>query len=221
MMFRDRQDAGQRLARKLKSYGGKADAILLALPRGGVVVAAEIARELELPLDIVVPRKIGAPHNPEFAIGAITEDGESVFDAEAIRALGVLQEYIAQTVQEEQHEAERRIKVYRGDWPPLNVNGKTVILIDDGVATGATMRAAIRSVRKRGAAKVIVAVPVLPSDTRDILEREADEVIYLDAPILFGAVGAFYENFPQTTDEEVVSILRKVGSKTASYGQVL
>lgn len=208
MMFLNRQDAGQRLARKLKSYGGKADAILLALPRGGVVVAAEIARALSLPLDIVVPRKIGAPGNPEFAIGAITEDGESVFDAEAIRALGVVQDYIAQTVNEEQHEAERRMKVYRGDWPPLNVNGKTVILIDDGAATGATMRVAIRSVRKRGAAKIVVAVPVLPPDTRDVLQRDADEVISLDAPLLFGAVGAFYEHFPQTTDEEVVRLLK-------------
>lgn len=207
-MFRDREDAGQKLAPKLDSYRGDANAILLALPRGGVVVAAELARELDLALDIVVPRKIGAPGNPEFAIGAITEDGESLFDERVIVALDISPEYIAQAVQEEQREAERRMNVYRGDRPSLDVNGKTTILVDDGVATGATMRVAIRSVRKRGAAKIVVAVPVIALDTLEILQREADEVVYVDAPLLFGAVGSFYENFPQTTDEEVISLLR-------------
>ncbi|MBI2426302.1 MAG: phosphoribosyltransferase [Candidatus Kerfeldbacteria bacterium] len=206
-MFADRVDAGRQLAAKMGAYRGNSNVVLLALPRGGVVVAAEIARELDLALDIVVPRKIGAPGNPEYAIGAITEDGESLFDERAIAALGISPEYIAQTVYEEQREAERRMNVYRGGRPPLNVTHKTAILVDDGVATGATMRVAIRSVRKRGAATIIVAVPVIALDTLEILRREADEVISVDAPLLFGAVGAFYESFPQTSDEEVMKIL--------------
>lgn len=210
MMFADRVDAGRHLASKMDRYRGDPHAVLLALPRGGVVVAREVALSLGLPLDCVVSRKIGAPLNPECAIGAITEDGEVVFDEEAVRTLDISQEFLAREIEKERAEAERRLRVYRRDRPPLDLTKRTAILVDDGIATGLTMRAAIQSARKCGASKVVVAVPVLARDTLGVLQQEANEVIYVEAPFLFGAVGAFYESFPQTSDEEVVSILGSV-----------
>lgn len=207
MIFRDRKDAGFKLAAVLKKYKNRDDMVVLALPRGGVIVAYEVAKALKAPLDIVVPRKIGAPGNPEFAIGAITESGESIFDEAALEYLQVDEAYIRKTVAEEQKEAKRRLKVYRCGRKAVSLRGKTVILIDDGIATGATMRAATASVRARGAAKVVVAVPVMPADRVTMFKKETDELIYLDAPYDFAAVGQFYEYFEQTTDEEVVEIM--------------
>ncbi len=209
MIFKDRTDAGQKLAVALKQYKNAADTLILALPRGGVVVGFEVAKTLNLPLDIVVPRKIGAPGNPEFAIGAITETGEGIFDETTIATYGISQEYLDATIQKEKIEAERRLKLYRGTRPPLDLKNKTVLIVDDGLATGLTMRAAIKTVKQYGANKIVVAVPVTPPDTAELIKKEVDELIYLDAPILFGAVGAFYEEFAQTTDEEVVELLQK------------
>ncbi|OGY41952.1 MAG: phosphoribosyltransferase [Candidatus Buchananbacteria bacterium RBG_13_36_9] len=209
MIFKNRQDAGQKLAEKLKEFKDQKETIILALPRGGVVTAFEIAKELNLPLDLVVPRKIGAPHNEEYAIGAITESGEGIFNQEVIDSLKISKEYLNNKVTEEKKEAERRLKTYRQDRPILNLENKTVIIVDDGIATGLTMRAAIKSVREKGAKKIIVAVPVSAKDSLKIIQAEVDKVICLDAPLFFGAVGAFYEDFGQTSDEEVIELMEK------------
>jgi len=209
MNFKNRQDAGQKLAQKLKEFKGQKNALLLALPRGGVVVAFEIAKELNLPLDLVVPRKIGAPFNEEYAIGAITESGEGIFDQEAIASLNVTKDYLDKEVATEKKEAQRRLKTYRQNQPPLNLKNKTVIIVDDGIATGLTMRAAIKSAKEKKAKKIIVAVPVTARDSLKTIEKEADKVICLDAPLFFGAVGAFYENFDQTEDQEVIDLMQK------------
>lgn len=209
MPFANRTEAGRKLARALEKYKGAKDAILLALPRGGLVVAEPIAKALHLPLDIVVPRKIGAPGNEEFAIGAITEEGEGIFDTATIAAHQIPQSYIDDTISKEQEEARRRLRVYRGDRPPLNLEGKTALLIDDGLATGLTARAAIKSVRGRGVARVVVATPVAPPDTHARIQTDADEVICLETPEYFGAVGQFYDEFPQVTDEEVNKIIAR------------
>ncbi len=207
-MFRDRIDAGRQLAKVLKTYREQNDGIILALPRGGVVVGAEVARVLELPLDIVVPRKIGAPGNEEFAIGAIAETGEGIFNDAAIATFGISKEYIAKTVTKERAEAERRMRVYRGNRPPLDLKGKIALLVDDGVATGLTMKAAIASARKRDATRIVVAVPVGAPDSIDALKKIVDTVVCLHVPEFFSAVGQFYEEFAQTTDEEVIEKLK-------------
>lgn len=207
MIFKDRFDAGIQLATKLSAYKNRPDVVVIGLPRGGVVTAEAVAKALNAPLDIVVPRKIGAPHEEELAIGAITEDGEVVLDDEEIKLLNVSKEYIEKTVAMEKAEALRRLSLYRADRSPLNLKAKTALLVDDGVATGATMRAAIRSARIKGAQKIVVAVPVIAADTLRVLKAESDECIFLDAPDYFDAVGSFYETFPQTTDQEVVKIL--------------
>ena len=209
MIFKDRVDAGQKLAEKLQEFKNQKNVIILALPRGGAVNAFQIAKELNLPLDLVVPRKIGAPFNEEYAIGAITETGEGIFDQQAIKSLNVEQSYLDKKVEEEKKEAQRRLKTYRQDRPPLNLENKTVIIVDDGIATGLTLRAAIKSVKEKKAKKVIVAVPVSARDSLKIIEKEADQVICLDAPLFFGAVGAFYEDFGQTEDAEVIELMNK------------
>lgn len=209
MIFKDRVDAGQKLAKALEKYKGRKETLVLALPRGGVVVGFEVARILNLPLDLVIPRKIGAPSNPEFAIGAITEEGEGIFNKEVIRNYGISEEYINKTVEEEKKEAQRRLKTYRGDRPSLNLIGKTVIIVDDGIATGLTMRAAIKSVKNRDPEKIVVAVPCAAKDSVEQIKKEVDEVVCLHTPIFFGAVGAFYQSFDQTTDEEVINLMKK------------
>lgn len=207
MMFKDRHDAGKKLATRLLHYKENDQAIVIGLPRGGVVVAYEVAKVLNLPLDIMCPRKIGAPFNPEFAIGAITETGEGIFDAEVISRLEIPQEYIDQTIEHEKQVAQMRLKIYRKNRPKISLEGKTVLLIDDGLATGATMRAAIKSARAKKVAKIVVAVPIAPPETLLLIQHEADEVICLDAPHYFAAVGQFYQIFDQTEDEEVISLL--------------
>lgn len=209
MIFEDRQDGGKKLAKSLKRFKSNNDVIILGLPRGGVVTAFEIANELNLPMDLVVPRKIGAPDNPEFAIGAITEDGKGVFDADVISSYSISEDYIKREVEKEKKEASRRLKTYRQDRDPLILKDKIVILVDDGVATGSTMIAAIESVKNKEAKKIIVAVPVTSRSALRKIEEMVDEVIYLDAPLFFGAVGAFYEVFDQTEDDEVIELMEK------------
>lgn len=206
-LFRDRKDAGQKLAHKLLSYRGKKNTWVLGLPRGGVVVAAEVAKVLSLPLDIIVTRKIGAPHNPELAIGAIDEKGHAIYNEELLEDLGVSQEYQKEEGAKEQKEAEHRLKIYRKNRPFLDLKNKTVILVDDGLATGATMRAAVYSAKAKGAQKVIVAIPVAALSSLEKLKEEANDIIYCDAPDSFGAVSGFYDHFDQTTDEEVMELL--------------
>ena len=206
-MFQDRRQAGEELAKVLEEYKGRADVIVIALPRGGVVLGRIIADALGAPLDIVVPRKIGAPGNEEYAIGAITETGEAVWnEAERARVAG---DYAERVVAEEQAEAKRRLDVYRKDMPARDVKGKIVILVDDGAATGYTMRAAIQTMRKEGARKIVAAVPVAPKDTAEELKAEADEVVVLDTPRMFWAIGAHYDTFNQVNDDTVISLFHE------------
>lgn len=213
MYFKDRRDAGERLISKLAKYQNDPNAIVIGLPRGGVVTAFVVAQGLNLPLDVICPRKIGAPQNPEFAIGAITETGEGFFDDRIIAMLGVSQEYIRHTVEKEKLTAQQRLKLFRKNRPPIDLEGKTVILVDDGLATGATMKVAIKSVQAAGANQVVVAVPVAPPDTADEIQTMVDELVCLATPPLFQAVGEFYMNFSQTEDDEVVDLLSKANYK--------
>lgn len=207
MRFANRQDAGRALAKALSEYAGRQnDVVVIGLPRGGVVVAAEVAFTLALPLDIIVPRKIGHAQDPEYAIGAVTEAGNSVFN-EAERVF-VNEAYLDQALVAEQAEARRRLSAYRAGRPPRNFSGKVLILVDDGIATGYTMRAALRSARVLGAAQTIVAVPHGAPDTLLALKRGCDEIVALSTPIPYLSVGTYYDDFPQITDEEVVALLR-------------
>ena len=203
-MFNDRQEAGKELAKKLASYRGK-DAVVLALPRGGVVPAYEIAHALGLPLDIVAVRKIGAPGNPEYALGAIDEQGTRLM-GEA--AGGFDKAWLNEEAGQQRAEAKRRAQLYRGKRPAFALSGKTVILVDDGIATGLTMRLAVKVVREQKPKKIVVAVPVAPEDSLEALKKEA-EVIVLEPPSEFlGAVGAHYIRFDQVTDAEVIALLK-------------
>jgi putative phosphoribosyl transferase len=208
MLFADRYDAGKKLAQELSVYREIPDTVILGLPRGGVITAAEVAQKLHLPLDILVTRKIGHPDNPEFALGAVNEEGEVIYNTSFVPHLDFYEEFLQQAVKNEQKEAVRRLKFYRGNRPKLNLENKIAILVDDGIATGATVSAAIASLKKKKARKIVVAAPVIAQDTLRKLFRQADEVVYLSAPAYFGAVGQFYQSFPQTTDEEVIQLLR-------------
>lgn len=210
----DRRDAGQKLALLLKEFEGDSDALVLALPRGGVVVGYEVARELHLPFDIVVARKIGFPGNPEFAIGAITEDGEGVFDSVIIRAYHISSDYLRQEREKQQDEIFRRLKLYRGNRTPLVITGKKIILVDDGIATGSTIRAAIQWVKRKAARSLVVAVPVASRESLEIIETDVDRVICPYVPENFQAVGNFYEHFSQVSDEDVVELFGSAGTRT-------
>ena len=216
MQFKDRIDAGKQLAQELKVYKNDPEAITIALPRGGVVIGFEISKALNLPLDIVVPRKIGAPGNEEFAIGAVAEDGEPMLNEEVVKLYNISKKYIDETIEKEKKEAQRRLKTYRGDRQPLDLKNKTAIIVDDGIATGATMIAAIHSTKAKGASKIVVAVPVGAPDSVEKVRALVDEVVCMDTPAFFGAVGAFYEVFPQTTDEEVIGMLKNSKSSEKS-----
>lgn len=208
-IFKDRKAAGQILAQRLKDIQGgsatKAD-LVLGIPRGGVVVAAEIAKKLNLPLSFIVTRKIGAPMQPELALGAVDPDGEVVWDEKLINDLRLKINDLGDQIKSEWKELKRREDLYRGDKDKLDVNGKTVILIDDGIATGATTLAAIKYL-KRHEARVILAVPVASKDATRKVAQEAEEVVVLHTPLDFQAVGQFYQYFEPVTDEEVIQLL--------------
>jgi putative phosphoribosyl transferase len=207
MRFRDRREAGQLLAEELDFLKGKEDVIVLGIPRGGVVVAYEVAQAIGAPLDVYITRKIGAPYNPELAIGAVASDEGVVLDHDLIRQLGVPESYVEEETERQRQEIERRAREYRGDRPPLELAGKTVIVVDDGVATGATTMATLRALQKQELKELILAIPVGPPDAVKQLGKEADRVICLSTPRLFWAVGAFYAVFDQTSDEEVKRLL--------------
>lgn len=204
--FQDRQAAGRALAAALERFRG-AHILVLGLPRGGVPVAAEIAEALAGELDVIVARKLGSPVSAELAIGAITADGERVLNDDVIAQLRVSETYVEAVSAVQRVEAQRREQVFRGDRAPLQVRGRIVILVDDGLATGATMRAAVRSVRRRDPARLVVAVPVGAPAACEALRSEADEVVCLGEPEYFAAVGAFYRDFRQTEDDEVRQLL--------------
>jgi len=203
----NRTDAGQKLASAMKDVGK--NAIVLAVPRGGVVVGYEIARTLKLPLDVIITKKIGAPDNPELAIGAVAEDGTFLLDDHLVRMLGVPQSYIKAEIEAQKSEIKLRLERYRGKASGPKVEGREVILVDDGVATGSTLKAALRSLRNRGAKPLVVAVPVGPPDTIRELKKEADRVVCLFTPEPFYAIGEFYEDFDQTSHEEVMQLLEQ------------
>jgi predicted phosphoribosyltransferase len=210
-VFADRREAGQRLGERLKELHLGDDVLILALPRGGVPVGYEIARALQVPLDVFVTRKIGAPGNPEFAIGAVAGDGTSILDEQVVEQLGIPDEYIVVETEHQLMEIERRMATYRGDRPPPRIEGRTVILVDDGVATGSTVRASLQALRKRAPGRLILAVPVGPPKTIEELRPLTDELVVLATPEPFWAVGRFYESFAQTSDEEVVMLLEAAG----------
>lgn len=207
-MYENRSEAGRRLATRLLKFRDR-NPIVLALPRGGVPVAFEVARALGAPLDVLVARKIGAPGNPEVGIGAIAEGGALYLDDDLISELGVTSAYLGAATRTEADEVLRRLWAYRRDRPPLDVAGRTVIVVDDGLATGSTSRAAVRALRRRSPREIILAVPVGARETAQALRAECDEVLCASMPSSFGAVGLWYRDFEQTTDEEVVSLLAR------------
>jgi predicted phosphoribosyltransferase len=209
MRLSSRTAAGQALADRLAHHAKSPKTLVVALPRGGVVVAAEIAEALALPLDILVVRKLGVPWQPELAMGAIVSGGETVLNRELIEQEGISPEEIRTERETEERELHRREQAYRGDRPPLDVRGQTVILVDDGVATGATMEVAIQALRRLGVAGVVVAVGVAPPEALRSLRRKAEEVVCLLAPDPFGAISAWYWDFEQTTDDEVRALLAR------------
>lgn len=208
MQFVDRQDAGRQLGEQL-SESGLADPVVLALPRGGVPVAYEVALALDAPLDVLVARKIGAPFQPEFGVGAIAEGGATVLDERSMASLGLSEQDLQATIAEEQAELERRIQRYRGDRPPSDVAGKSAVVVDDGLATGVTARAAVQSVRVREPARVVLAVPTGAPATATAFEDLVDDVVCLITPDNFRAVGLWYQHFDQTSDETVVALLQR------------
>jgi putative phosphoribosyl transferase len=210
-IFRDRREAGQRLAKKLVDWGYEGEGLLvLGIPRGGVPVADEVARGLRALLDIVIARKLRAPFQPELGIGAVTSGNHiCVVNEELVRAAGVTQEYLEREIRHQQAEIDRRLRAFRGDRPPPRIRGRTVIVVDDGIATGYTFRAALTGLRRQQPARLIAATPVGPPDCVASLRPLADEVVCLETPEPFFAVDIWYEEFAQATDEEVAAILQE------------
>jgi len=209
-IFKDRTDAGQQLAKRLQSFKDRKDVVVIGLPRGGTVVAWEVAKNLHVPMDLVVPRKIGAPQNEEFAVGAISEDGDLVLDERILRHLGITKSDLEPIIQKERAEAARRLEVYRGNRPPISdiVRGKIAIVVDDGIATGATMKAAIRYLRSQHPKQIIAAASVAAKDSLEDISKVADDVVVvLEAEDLIG-IGSFYQHFGQTSDEEVIRLMK-------------
>jgi predicted phosphoribosyltransferase len=213
--FPNRSEAGRFLATKLSRYSGRDDVIALGLPRGGVPVAYEVASVLRVPLDVFIVRKLGVPGFEELAVGAIASGGVRVLNEDVMRALPNANEIVEAVTQRETAELERREQEYRNGRPAPEIRGRIVILIDDGLATGATMRAAVKALRERGAAKIVVAVPVGPPETCREFEDVADEVVCASAPEFFQAVGQYYEDFSQTSDEEVRNLLARAAQSDA------
>jgi putative phosphoribosyl transferase len=217
-LFKDRRDAGRILAQELSAYAGRSDVIVLALPRGGVPVAFEVALALNAPLDIFIVRKLGLPGHEELAIGAIASRGVRVLNEDIIRALHIPEEVINIVAQRELQELERREHNYRGDRPVPEVRDRTIILIDDGLATGASMRAAVVGLRAQHPARIVVAVPVAAPETCDAFQPEVDEMVCAITPEPFLGVGRWYEDFSQTTDEEVRKFLEETNRQALHHG---
>ena len=213
--FRDRTEAGELLAEQLVAYANKPDVIVLALPRGGVPVGAQVAKKLNVPLDVFVVRKLGVPGHPELAMGAIATGGVRVFNGDVVNLLRIPDEVINAVTAEEFRELQRRERSYRDDLPPPEVEGKMVIIVDDGIATGSTMFAAIAALRQSNASRIIVATPTIALTTYDYLRKHADEVVAVIVPEEFHGVGQWYEDFSQTTDEEVHQLLGETNHRAA------
>jgi putative phosphoribosyl transferase len=208
-IYRDRVEAGRALASLLRDYADRPDVVVLALPRGGVPVGYEVARALHASLDVFLVRKLGVPGHEELGMGAVASGGVIVLNEQVVRALGIPSRAIESVAEREQRELERREHVYRGDRPPPNVRGRTVILVDDGLATGGTMLAAVRALRQEQPARIVVAVPIAARETCDLLRQEADEVVCAATPEPFHAVGVWYQDFTQTSDNEVRELLAR------------
>lgn len=207
MRFNNRVEAGEKLARKLTNYKNRDNVLVLALPRGGVPIAFEIAQQLNLPLDVCVVRKLGVPDRPELAMGAIALGGVRVINQDVVNWLNIPPQIIEQVTRKEQQELHRREQVYRGDHPFPNLYDKTIILVDDGIATGSTIQAAIAILEKQQAKKIIIAVPVAPPAVCQELDHEVDQLVCLTTPDNLNSISLWYEDFSQTTDEEVCSLL--------------
>jgi predicted phosphoribosyltransferase len=208
-IFRDRRQAGRALGAKLASYAGRNDVTVLGVPRGGVPVAFEVALALDALLDVFLVRKLGAPGREELAMGAIASGGVRILNPTVIASLRISDEEIQRAVTREQKELRRRELSYRGDRPPIDLHGRIAVLVDDGLATGSSMRAAVEAVRRLGPERIVVAVPVAPFSTAREMRRFADDVVVVATPEPFHSVGRFYEEFDQTTDEEVRTLLRQ------------
>jgi putative phosphoribosyl transferase len=206
VIFKDRVEAGRKLAEALKRYRGK-DIVVLGIPRGGVVVANEVAKELEAPLDIVVSRKIEAPGEPEFALGAVTQEGEVIMDRQAAESLGATPQYLDDQIRKKREEVKDRMRMLRGDAPYPELEGRTIIIVDDGIATGSSVSAAVMSVKKRRPKEIIVATPVAPKDAVETLSEDNTKVVSLETPSAFLAIGEFYQDFGQVEDIEVKRII--------------
>ena len=208
MPFRDRVEAGKKLAEALKEFEGK-ELVVLGIPRGGVVVAGEVARALGAPLDVVITRKIEAPGEPEYGIGAVTQEGDVVLDKRAAEAVGATREHLDAQVRQKKEEVRQRMERFRGETPYPTLKGKVVIIVDDGIATGSSVEAAVMSVKKRDPMEVVVAVPVAPPDTVESLKADGTRVVCLETPEVFFAIGQFYQRFDQVEDSEVRRILEE------------
>ena len=217
MTFRDRREAGRRLAEALSGYRRRRP-FILAVPRGGIVVGYEVAVALDAPLDVVVPRKLRAPYNPELAVGAVAHDGSVYFDSPLVSSLRIPEAYLKEETATQLDEIRRRMTVYREDRPQPELAGRAAIVVDDGIATGSTMIAALRAVRGIKPDALVAAIPVAPPEGVESLRAEADDVVCLYTPTLFYAVGQFYDDFSQTTDDEVVFLLRRREQEMEAWG---
>jgi predicted phosphoribosyltransferase len=215
-MFLDRTDAGRQLATRLRAYAGRRDVLVLALPRGGVPIAFEVAKALNAPLDVFIVRKLGVPGHEELAMGAVATGGVRVLNADVVTALQIPRNVVDAVTSVESKELERRERLYRDDLPPPDVRGKTVILVDDGLATGASMRAAVAALRQREPARIVIAVPVAAPPTCDEFKSEVDEIVCAVTPEPFHGVGYWYDDFVQVTDREVRDLLQRATQQNAT-----
>jgi putative phosphoribosyl transferase len=213
--FRNREQAGHALAERLKAYANRSDVVVLALPRGGLPIGVEVAAALRVPLDVFVVRKLGTPGQPELAMGAIASGGVRVLNDDVLKVLNLTSDAVDRVARAEQQELERRERLYRGDRPLPALADRVVILVDDGLATGSTMRAAVKAVRQHRPGKVVVAVPAGAAETCEEFRQEVDEIVCIIAPASFQAVGSWYEEFPQISDREVRDLLEKSSRELA------